>query len=131
MNMQNQTLGAVLSVVLLGSGCVSTADRVANKEDLLAAAGFAALPASNPERQQLMAGLAANRFLSRVENDKLVYFFADPLVCNCIYVGDQAAYGRYRQEVFQRKIANEQQLTAMSYQDAQWNWGPWGPGWWH
>ena len=64
--------------------------------------------------------------LRRTEGGKFVYLYADPLVCNCLYVGDQAAYGRYQNEVLQRQIANEQMLAAETYEDASWDWGPWG-----
>ncbi|MGI4939098.1 MAG: hypothetical protein ACRYHQ_00770 [Janthinobacterium lividum] len=53
------------------------------------------------------------------------YVYADPLVCACLYVGDQAAFGRYRQEVFQRRLANEQAMTAQMNQ-MDWDYGPWG-----
>ncbi len=38
------------------------------------------------------------------------------------------AYDRYRQDVFAKSIANEQQMTA---QMNSMDWGPWGPGWWY
>lgn len=112
------------------SGCTGQTDRVANKEDLLAAAGFNVLPASNATRQQEIAGLPPHHFLSQIKGDKVIYLYADPLVCDCLYVGDQAAYDRYRQEVFQRQLANEQQVTADTLDNDSWDWGPWGPGWW-
>lgn len=43
----------------------------------------------------------------------------------CLYVGDQAAYGRYRQEMFQRQLVNEQAMTAQMNQ-MDWDDGPWG-----
>ena len=62
------------------------------------------------------------------------YVYADPVVCNCLYIGDQKAYGAYRQDVLAKKIADEQQMAAMTYQDSwdwgRWDWGPWGGGWW-
>jgi hypothetical protein len=123
----------VLGLVTLGcilGGCTSEAEHVADKEDLLAAAGFNVLPASTPTRQQEISGLPAHHFLSQIKGDNVVYLYADPLVCNCLYVGNQAAYDRYRQEVFQRQIADEQQVTAEVLDDDSWDWGPWGPGWW-
>jgi hypothetical protein len=128
--MQRRFLLPTLAITLACFGCVTKSDQITNKENLLAAAGFSAVPANTADRQHQMDSLPHDHFLTKTQNDKLVYFYADPLVCNCIYIGDQAAYGRYRQEVFQRKIANEQQLTAMSYDDPSWNWGAWGPGWW-
>ena len=63
----------------------------------------------------------------------LRYIYADPVVCNCLYVGDP--FNAYKKEVFTRNIVNEQQLTAETYSDqwswAGWDWGAWGPrGWW-
>jgi len=114
---------------ILGA-CTSQTERIETKEDLLAAAGFDVLPASNPTRQQEISNLPPHHFLSQIKGDKVVYLYADPLVCNCLYVGNQAAYDRYRSEVFQRQIADEQQVTAEALDDDGWDWGPWGPGWW-
>src|SRR5258708_4921393 len=101
-----------VSVITLGA-CTSEATRVSSKEDLLTAAGFTVRPADTPERHASLMKLARNRFVHEEKGDQVTYLYADPLVCNCLYVGDQKAYGRYRQEVFQRKIADEQQLAAM------------------
>jgi len=128
--MTRRNLLPMLALALACSGCATKSERVTDKEDLLAAAGFSTVPANNADRQKQMAGLPPDHFLTKTQNDKLVYFFADPLVCNCIYIGDQAAYGRYRQEVFERKIASEQQLTAVNTESPGWDWGAWGPGWW-
>ena len=63
--------------------------------------------------------------VQQTTGDTVRYVYADPLVCACLYVGDQAAFGRYRQEVFQRQLANEQSMTAQMNQ-AAWDYGPWG-----
>ena len=97
------------------------------REDLLAAAGFTIRPANTPQRQDLLRTLPPNRFVQRVRGDRVLYLYADPLVCACLYIGDQVAYGRYRQEVFQRRIANDQLLAAQMNENAAWQWGPWGP----
>jgi hypothetical protein len=79
--------------------------------------------------------LPANKFIPKAKGDGLSYIYADPVVCNCLYVGDQTAFNAYKKEVFTRNIVDEQQLTAETYSD-QWNWagwdrGAWGPrGWW-
>ena len=100
---------------------------VSDREDLLAAAGFRAQPANTPARQAMLRNLPPDRFVRRTRGDQFVYVFADPLVCACVYFGNEAAYGRYRQEVLNRQIANEQLLAAQLNQDAAWDWGPWGP----
>ena len=121
----------LVMVVTLLSACVSPQERVQAREDLLAAAGFTVRPANTPARQATLRALPANRFVQRARGDRVVYLYADPLVCNCLYIGDQAAYGRYRQEVLQRQIASDRLLAAEMYSDPGWSWDPWGTGWWY
>ncbi|MFT8471534.1 hypothetical protein [Acetobacter persici] len=121
-----------LSAIVLLSGCVSPAERIANKEDHLAAAGFAFRPADTAQRQAMLNKLPPHRFVRRVHGDQVFYVYADPTICDCLYVGDQKAYGAYQQYRQQQAIADEQQEAAQDYQDASWNWGGWGmmgPGW--
>ena len=128
---QRARVCAVLTASCMLAACVSPQQRIAAREDLLAAAGFSLRPANTPERQASLHALPANRFVRQVRGDRVAYVYADPLVCGCLYVGDQQAYGRYRQDVFQRGLADEQQLTAQTYADASdWGWGPWGDPWW-
>lgn len=99
---------------------------VANKEDSLAAAGFIQRPANTAERQAMLARLPAHEFVRRVRGDKVNYVFADPTNCNCLYVGDQRAYGRYQRHRQRQAIASQNALAAAEYNDAAWNWGAWG-----
>lgn len=57
----------------------------------------------------------------------MIFVYADPTICDCLYLGDQAAYDRYRANVFAKNLANEQAMTA---QINEMNWSPWGYGWW-
>ncbi len=111
------------------SACVSPEERVQNKEDLLAASGFTLVPANTPERQASLASLPPHKFARQIRDDQVTYPYADPTICGCLYVGDQAAYGRYRENVFQKSLADERQMTAERYQNM--DWGPWGPRWYH
>ncbi|MBV8914275.1 MAG: hypothetical protein JOZ05_14690 [Acetobacteraceae bacterium] len=121
-------LTTMLPLALL-AGCATPQQRVADREDLLAAAGFVARPANTPQRAAMLASLPPDRFTRRTRGSSFVYVFPDPLVCSCIYFGDEVAYGRYRQEVLQRRIANEQLLAAQINEQTAWDWGPWGPLW--
>ena len=100
-----------------------------NKEDLLTAAGFVARPANTPARQAMLRTLPPGRFTRRARGNAFAYVFPDPLVCGCIYFGDEAAYGRYRQEVLNRRLVNDQLLAAQMNADAAWDWDAWGPLW--
>jgi predicted small secreted protein len=126
---------AVVAVTGLSlAACETMAQQVGAKEDTLAAAGFTMLPANTPQRQAQLGKLPPNKFVPKTTGDTTQYVYADPVVCDCLYVGDQKAYGAYKQDVLNKKIADEQQMTAMTYQDSWdwggWDWGPWGHGWW-
>lgn len=121
---------AFASICLLLSACATPQQIVQDREDLLIAAGFTLRPANTPQRAALLRTLPPNRFVRRTDRAGVVYLYADPLVCSCLYIGNPAAYGRYRQEVFQRQIANDQLVAAQLNQEAAWDWRPWGPGWW-
>ena len=129
------TMRSAALLLLLLTGCMAMERaNVADKEDLLAAAGFVQRPANTPERQAQLATLPPHRFVRRVAGDEVTYLFADPLVCNCLYVGSQAAYGRYQQVALARRVAQDRLMAAQM--DAQaamaWGWGPWGgPGFWY
>jgi hypothetical protein len=116
-----------LGCAIVLSGCASTSELVANKEDQLAAAGFVVKPANTPQRQAMLQRLPPHHFVRRVHGDAVNYVYADPLVCDCLYVGTQQAYGRYMQYLQQKRLADEQETTAMLYSDPAWNWGMWGP----
>src|SRR5215470_9482122 len=90
-----------LAACLGGDG----SQNVMNKEDLLAASDFRFVPANTPQRQAAFRRLPPHKFVREVRGDKVVYIYADPTICVCIYVGGQKAYGAYRARVFDKQIA--------------------------
>ena len=116
---------AIASLLLGVAGCATPQQQVAQKEDLLAAAGFQIRVADSPHRIAAMKSLPPNKFVTRVRNGQPVYQYADPLVCRCVYFGTQQNWDAYRQEMFQQQLANEAQMTAIMDQES-WDWGPWG-----
>jgi len=125
----------VLAVLVLAvaavSGCQTQQQLVTQHEDNLAAAGFLVRPANTPERQAMLQRLPPHKFIQRVHGDTVHYVYADPLVCDCLYVGSQQAYNQFKLHEQQQRLADEQQMTAQMYSDPAWNWnawGPWGPG---
>ena len=119
-------LAATLSLSLV-AGCQSIADRVSEHEDALATAGFVIRLANTPERQDMLRRLPPHVFVRRIHDDAVHYVYADPLVCDCLYVGTQQAYSQYRQNELNKRLADEAQMTAQEYDDASWNWHAWGP----
>jgi len=97
-------------------------------ENQLAAAGFVMKPANTPQRQTMLGKLPAHQFVIRTgKNGVLHYVWADPLVCDCLYLGTQANYDQFQKYQLQQQIASQQQLAAISYADSGWDWGAWGP----
>jgi len=116
---------AAFAACLAVAACATPQQRAENREDLLAAAGFRVRPANTPARVASLRSLPPNKVVQQTRGGTVSYMYADPLVCACLYVGDQTAYGRYRQEVFQRRLAEEQSMTAQMNQ-MDWDYGPWG-----
>lgn len=110
------------------AACATPQEIVAQKEDNLAAAGFVVRPANTPERQGMLNRLPPNKFVQRDHGNTVSYVYADPLVCDCLYVGTQAAYGRYQQHLQAEQLADQREMTAQLYSDPSWNWGGWGGG---
>lgn len=124
------TLAVLAGTALLLGACANSADMIGQREDMLAAAGFSLRPADTPDRVASLKGLPPHKFVSSARNGVVTYVYADPTICGCLYVGDQAAYDRYQKLVFDKKIADEQQMAAQLNENAAVNWslgGPWGP----
>lgn len=120
---------APLLGALAVAGCVSAQDVVQSRENMLAAAGFVVRPANTPERQSALASLPPNKMVQRTRDATVAYLYADPLVCHCLYVGGQGAFGRYQQERLQQNLADEQiEAAQLNYGGGYggFGWGPWG-----
>ncbi len=120
---------ATLSLPLLLGACATQQQLVASKEDKLIAAGFVARPADTPQRQAMLQRLPADHFAKRDVNGQYVYLYGDPLVCGCVYVGSEQAYGKYKEAMFQQHLADERQMTAQINSDPAWDFGGWGGAW--
>ena len=94
------------------SACVTSPTQAVNREDLLATAGFQVIPADTPERTEALNHKPSNKLVQRVRDGSTHYIYADPLVCGCVYVGDAAAYERYRGVLQQRRLAQAEVVKA-------------------
>lgn len=73
-------------------------------EPMLAAAGFAMLPADTPQRQEQLSTLpplTVSYYVGR--KGKLHYWMADPQYCKCLYLGTEESYQKYEQMRLQQK----------------------------
>jgi len=137
-------LSTVLCLAL--AACVSTSAKVEKKEDLLLASGFTIRPANTAKRQALLARLPAHHFVQRSKDGKAVFLYADPLVCDCLYIGDDKAFGRYKETILERQMASDElgdqgslrqesksdlndELKVLAADESGWAWEPWDRGW--
>jgi len=98
--------------------------------DLLVSAGFTPKPADTPEREQQLRTLPPLKIVSQSKDGHLVYRYADPYSCDCLYVGDPEAYAEYKRLALQKQIADERLEAAEAEESAAMDWGLWGPWWW-
>jgi hypothetical protein len=121
-----------LAVILMTSGlalggCAALQrDTVQNTENNLAAAGFTVLPATTPARVTMLTALPPNRVSRRIDGEHVSYLYPDTVVCHCLYVGSQAAWGRYLAAAQAQRIARDQLDAAEFNNQYYWDWGPWG-----
>jgi hypothetical protein len=58
-------------------------------------AGFVMRPADTPQKLERLRLLPARQFIGRTRNGKHYFLFADPDLCKCVFVGNQAALQAY------------------------------------
>jgi hypothetical protein len=127
-------LVAILVLALAGCAVVKDVQKneAADREQLLAAAGFRVKLADTPQKLAHLQTLTQRKLVTHQYKGKVYYVYADALNCKCLYVGDEAAYQRFQQLQVERQIAAQQRMTAEMNYDAGMNWGmygPWDPWW--
>lgn len=125
--------GSILTVAVLAGALGCAAQQARQMDGMLAAAGFQVRPANTPEKLQQLKTLKPRALLQMTKVSGSPYWVvADPTVCQCLYVGNEAAYQRYEQLKLRKEYADEQMQTAEMNEDAamDWDaWGPWGGPW--
>ena len=118
-------IGLAVAVTLTGCAAIQRSE-ARSTEELLAAAGFVMRHADTAERQQRLAALPPYRLESRTKDGSVVYTYAEPGRCHCLYVGGSKEYSEYQRLRVERQIAADQAWAA---QQGQMDWGFWAPWW--
>ena len=102
----NRTALLLAVPALIGAGC-ATIQRleVRETERTLAAAGFQMRPTDTPERQEDLRSMPPHRIVSRTKDSNVVYTYADPDDCRCVYVGGEIEYSEYERLRVQKEMA--------------------------
>jgi hypothetical protein len=113
-------LAAIFTIVsLMLSGCAESSQHRAQRlEPMLSAAGFHMLPADTPQREQELASHTPLKMRYHFSNGKPRYWFADPYVCNCVYVGNEAEFQKYQQLKLQEQMVEREQVAAEMNENA-------------
>jgi hypothetical protein len=92
----NRTALLLAVAQMLGVGCATIQRHQAREtERLLTEAGFQMQPADTPERQDDLRSMPPYRLVSRTKAGHIVYTYADPDDCRCVYVGGDKEYSEY------------------------------------
>ena len=111
--------------VAFATGCSTT--RNTNTENMLSAAGFKAMPANTPQREEHLRSLPADELTVANLNGYNYYVFPDPAE-SVLLVGQQRQYQQYQRMRLENQMAVAQVNTAVV--DDNWPlWGVWGRRW--
>jgi hypothetical protein len=125
--MRGATRLLILALVTIPplAGCAALRGiQAKDTEQLLAAAGFRAEPADTPARLADLEERPPLKLVPQSKDGQVVYRYADPYRCRCVYVGGPAEYSAYERLVVDKRIADQ-------WRDAELEWGPWAPWvWW-
>ena len=72
---------------------------------MLAAAGFQMRPVDTAEVQEDLRSILPHRIVSRTKDGNVVYMYADPDKCHCVYVGGSKEYSEYERRRLEREFA--------------------------
>jgi hypothetical protein len=78
----------------------------------LSVAGFIVRPAITPELQTTLNLLPADQVVPRIRGGQIRFVYADPNVCDCLYVGSPQAYDLYKIIRLEQHLAHHPPMTA-------------------
>jgi hypothetical protein len=125
-------LSAVALAISVSSCAAVIAEKVDEKEARLSAAQFVRNQANTPAKLAKARALPQNKMFIATKSSKNYYIYADVAGCQCVYVGNEAAYQQYQQLRISQNIAQEQVMAAELNQQAMFDMDPvWGPGFYY
>jgi len=122
------TLAIVAGALLVSACSAIRRDEAQSEENLLAAAGFQMRAADTAARQAQLQSLPPLKMEMREKDDgSVVYTYADPYNCKCLWVGGPRQYEEYKKLSLKQQVAQDQMEAAEAEEDASLDWGMWGP----
>jgi hypothetical protein len=103
----------IAAVVSLGACASIRKNEATYATDFLNRAGFTVM-ADQAASKRRLAALPPLRLVQQDQGGQATYAYADPYTCNCVYVGDAAAYARYRRLIEEHYLDT---ITSVSLTD--------------
>lgn len=113
-------------VALVGCAAIETHE-AESKEQMLAAAGFQLKPADSPQKVAQLDALPQRKLLQRERDGKVYFLYADAGSCHCLYIGNEKNYDEYQKLALKQQTAEEEIMAAQLNEQAELDWGLWGP----
>ncbi len=99
---------ALAAAILAVAGCATIQrEEAARTEQLLITAGFQMQPADTPQRLADLNSMPPRKLVVQSKNGNVVYTYADPDKCRCVYVGGPKEYSALQRARVGKEIADE------------------------
>ena len=99
------SIGFVMLIVSVLISCAGTGKISSfQMDEMLVRAGFQLHTADTPKKLDFLKSLPQNELVHKTYNEKMFYFYMDGASCQCVYVGDEQAYQRFRQSVKEEQM---------------------------
>ena len=97
--------GIIMLIVAVLMGCAGTGKISSfQMDEMLVRAGFQLHTADTPKKLNFLKSLPQNELVHKTYNEKMFYFYVDGSSCQCVYVGDEQAYQRFRQSLKEEQM---------------------------
>jgi hypothetical protein len=111
---------ALLGIALMGCATGGSGSATPSQSDLLSQAGFNLYKANSPERVAAVHTLPAKKVVSNKYKGKELYLVCTTPNSNQCYLGDRAAYDRYKQLAIQNAISEDYHKISEQRSDPEW-----------
>jgi len=111
-------LGFIMLILVFPMGCAGTGKLSPfQMDEMLVRAGFQLHTADTAKKLDFLKSLPQNELVHKTYNEKVSYFYVDGSSCQCMYVGDEQAYQRFRQAVKEEQMDEIVATTSHQAQD--------------
>ena len=110
--------GFIMLIFVFLMGCAGTGKMFPfQMEEMLVRAGFQLHTADTPKKLDFLKSLPQNELVHKTYDEKMFYYYAAESSCQCVYVGDEQAYLRFRQLVKEEQMDERIDTTSTHARD--------------